>query len=433
MNYLINPGRILQGEASLPGDKSISHRSIILGALATGTTNVFNFLESADAESTINAMRMLGVDIEGPENGNVKVLGAGMDGLRSPDSSFNMGNSGTSMRLLTGLLAAQSFDSSLYGDHSLMSRPMTRIIDPLKSMGACVKGNENGYPPLLISGNRRLKGINYDLPVASAQVKSCLLIAGMFAEGVTSLKEPAITRDHTERMLEGFGYPVSRTNGRISLSGGGNLHGRKFEVPSDLSSAAFFIVGASITPGSDILLRDVGINPTRAGIIKILELMGADLQILNQTEVSGEPVADIRIRYSKLKGIQIPVDLVPLAIDEFPAIFIAAASAHGDTRLCGASELRVKESDRISSMASGLDTLGVKNKVLDDGIIISGGEIGGGQIRSFSDHRIAMAFAIAGLVANDTVEILGCENVATSFPSFVEISRSLGMEINVES
>ena len=432
MNYLINSGYGLQGEISLPGDKSISHRSIILGSLATGITNVFNFLDSADARSTINAMRMLGVEIEGPKNGNVKICGVGMEGLQPPNSSLDMGNSGTSMRLLTGLLAAQSFDSSLHGDDSLMSRPMRRVIDPLNSMGGCVMGNENGYPPILVSGNRRLKGINYDLPMASAQVKSCLLLAGMFADGITSLKEPAVTRDHTERMLEGFGYPILRTNERISLSGGGSLRGRRFEVPSDLSSAAFFIVGASITPGSDILLRRVGINPTRAGVIKILELMGADLQILNQEEVSGEPIADIRIRYSKLRGIRIPLDLVPLAIDEFPAIFIAAASAHGDTKLCGASELRLKESDRILSMASGLDILGVKNKVLDDGIIISGGEIKGGQVNSFSDHRIAMAFAIAGLVATDTVEVLGCENVATSFPNFVEISRSLGIEISAE-
>ncbi len=433
MNYLINPGYGLQGETSLPGDKSISHRSIILGSLATGITTVFNFLDSADARSTINAMRMLGVEIEGPKNGNVKIFGVGMHGLQSPNSSLDMGNSGTSMRLLTGLLSAQTFDSSLHGDLSLMSRPMARIIDPLNSMGGCVKGTENGFPPILVSGNRQLKGINYDLPMASAQVKSCLLLAGMFAEGVTSLKEPAITRDHTERMLEGFGYPIFRNKQRISLTGGGKLQGRNFEVPSDLSSAAFFMVGASITPGSDVFLRSVGINPTRTGIIRILELMGADIQVLNQREVNGEPLADIRIRYSKLVGIRIPLDLVPLAIDEFPAIFIAAASAQGDTELRGASELRFKESDRILSMASGLTALGVKNEVLDDGIIISGGAIGGGQVKSFSDHRIAMAFAVAGLVATDTVEILGCENVLTSFPNFVEISRSLGMEINAES
>tara|TARA_B100000579_G_scaffold436095_1_gene461084 strand:- start:417 stop:1739 length:1323 start_codon:yes stop_codon:yes gene_type:complete len=429
LNYLVNPGYGLKGEIRVPGDKSISHRSIIIGALAEGITEVVNLLEGEDVLSTVKAMRALGVRIEAPKEGFLQIYGVGFKGLQSPKAPLNLGNSGTSMRLLSGVLAGQNFDSRLLGDDSLMARPMERIIHPLNLMGASLRGENGDYPPIVITGNQTLTGIQYDMPVASAQVKSALLLAGLFIDGEVTVREPGPTRDHTERMLEGFGYSLSRESNKISLSGGGTLVGRPIEVPADLSSAAFFLVGAAITPNSDILLKHVGINPTRTGILKILELMGADFQILNQREVSGEPVADIRIRYSKLRGIEIPSDLVPLAIDEFPVIFIAAACAEGNTKLSGAAELKVKESDRITSMAIGLDILGVKNKVTDDGLVISGGVIKGGKVNSFDDHRIAMAFAIAGLAATNPIEISNCENIATSFPNFFEVAQNIGMDI----
>ncbi len=429
LSYLVNPGFSLRGEIRIPGDKSISHRSIILGSLALGTTEVLNLLESEDVLSTVKVMRELGIRIEMSLEGTVHIYGDGFRGLKPSKKPLDMGNSGTSMRLLSGVLAGQNFDSHLIGDNSLMSRPMGRIIHPLNSMGAALSGEQGDYPPIFIKGNRELTGIRYEMPVASAQVKSALLLAGLYVDGETTVKEPSPTRDHTEKMLEGFGYSITREKDLISLRGGGYLTGRRIEVPGDLSSAAFFLVGASITPGSDILLQHVGINPTRIGILKILELMGADFQIVNSREMSGEPVADIRVRYAKLSGIEIPEILVPLAIDEFPAIFIAAACAEGLTTLSGAAELRVKESDRISCMAEGLDALGVKNKVMDDGIIISGGVIKGGSVNSFDDHRIAMAFAIAGLVATDPIEISNCENIATSFPNFFEVASDIGLDI----
>ncbi len=429
LSYVVNPGFSLTGEIRVPGDKSISHRSIILGCLASGTTEVVNLLESEDVLATVRSMRELGIRIEMPIEGVVHIYGEGFKGLKPSNKPLDMGNSGTSMRLLSGVLAGQNFDSHLIGDNSLMARPMGRIIHPLNSMGAALSGKQGDYPPICIKGNRELIGIRYEMPVASAQVKSALLLAGLYVDGEITVIEPSPTRDHTERMLEGFGYSIRRKKNSISLRGGGYLKGHRIEVPGDLSSAAFFLVGASITPGSDILLQHVGINPTRIGILKILELMGADFQIVNSREMSGEPVADIRVRYAKLSGIEIPESLVPLAIDEFPAIFIAAACAEGPTKLSGAAELRVKESDRISCMAAGLDTLGVKNKVKDDGIIVSGGGIKGGNVNSFGDHRIAMAFAIAGLVATDPIEISNCENVATSFPDFFEVAAGIGLDI----
>ena len=429
LNYLVNPGCGLKGEIRVPGDKSISHRSIIIGALAEGITEVVNLLEGEDVLSTVKAMRALGVRIEAPKEGLLKIHGVGFKGLQSLKAPLDLGNSGTSMRLLAGVLAGQNFDSRLFGDDSLMARPMGRVIHPLNLMGASLRGENGDYPPILITGKKTLTGIQYDMPVASAQVKSALLLAGLFIDGEITVREPGPTRDHTERMLEGFGYSISRESKKISLRGGGTLVGRPIEVPADLSSAAFFLIGAAITPNSDILLKHVGINPTRTGILKILELMGADFQILNQREVSGEPVGDIRIRYSKLRGIEIPSDLVPLAIDEFPVIFIAAACAEGCTKLSGAAELRVKESDRIASMAIGLDVLGVKNKVMDDGIVISGGVIKGGKVNSFDDHRIAMAFAIAGLAARSPIEISNCENIATSFPNFCEAATNIGVDV----
>ncbi len=429
MQFKLQPGGALTGEARVPGDKSISHRAIMLGALAQGTTQVNGFLEGEDALATLAAFRSMGVEIVGPQNGSVTINGVGLHGLTAPAAPLDLGNAGTGMRLLCGLLAGQSFDCELTGDASLCSRPMGRVIDPLTLMGASIQSASGGRPPLAITGGRRLQGIHYDLPMASAQVKSSVLLAGLYSAGRTSVTEPAPTRDHTERMLRGFGYPVLHDKGVISLHGGGSLKACDIDVPADVSSAAFFLVAASIAPGSDLLLTHVGINPTRIGIVNILRMMGANITLLNLREVGGEPVADIRVCHAVLKGIDIPLDQVPLAIDEFPALFIAAACAEGRTILRGAEELRVKESDRIAAMAEGLTTLGVGNEVLDDGIIIVGGTIGGGVIHTYHDHRIAMSFAIAALRAANDITVLDCDHVATSFPGFDTLARGLGLRI----
>ncbi len=430
MEFKLMPGGAITGEARVPGDKSISHRAIMLGALAEGTTRVSGFLEGEDALATVAAFRAMGVDIEGPEDGEVTLHGVGLHGLRAPQEALDLGNSGTSIRLLSGLLAGQSFACELTGDRSLCGRPMGRVIDPLTMMGARIEGVEGGRPPLKITGGQSLQGIHYDLPMASAQVKSCVLLAGLYARGRTSVTEPAPTRDHTERMLRGFGYPVSSEQGVIALEGGGRLRATDIDVPADISSAAFFLVAASIAPGSDLLLTHVGVNPTRTGVLRILELMGADITLKNERVVGGEPVADIRVRHAPLRGIEIPADQVPLAIDEFPALFIAAACAEGRTVLHGAEELRVKESDRIAAMAEGLTTLGIANEVLDDGIVIEGGTPGGGVILTHHDHRIAMSFAIAALRAEGEIRILDCDHVATSFPGFDAMARGLGLQIS---
>ena len=430
MEFKLMPGGAIAGEARVPGDKSMSHRSIMLGALADGVTQVSGFLEGEDALATVAAFRAMGVVIEGPQDGKVIIHGVGLHGLTAPGEALDLGNSGTSIRLLAGLMAGQSFSSELTGDVSLCGRPMGRVIDPLTLMGADIHGQDGGKPPLYIAAGKGLHGVHYDLPMASAQVKSCVLLAGLYARGSTSVTEPAPTRDHTERMLRGFGYEVRVSDGVISLDGGGSLQATDIDVPADISSAAFFLVAASIAPDSDLLLTHVGVNPTRIGVLNILRLMGADITLKNEREVGGEPVADIRVRYAPLKGIEIPRDQVPLAIDEFPALFIAAACAEGRTILRGAQELRVKESDRIAAMAEGLTTMGVHNEVLDDGIIIEGGTLGGGVIHTYHDHRIAMSFAIAALRAEREISVLDCDHVATSFPGFDTLARGLGLQIS---
>lgn len=431
MRFYVEPGGYLAGSIRVPGDKSMSHRSVMLGALAEGRTEVSGFLEGEDALATVAAFRAMGVRIDGPKAGKLSITGVGLNGLQPPTTSLDMGNSGTSIRLLSGILAGQTFDTTLTGDISLCKRPMGRVITPLEKMGARIESAEGGRPPLTIFGGHALGGIHYDLPMASAQVKSCVLLAGLYARGRTSVTEPAPTRDHTERMLRGFGYSVDRTEGVISLEGGGSLTGAMIDIPADVSSAAFFLVGASITPGSDLTLQHVGMNPTRIGVINILTLMGASIDVFNEREVGGEPVADLRVRYAPLHGIEIPQEEVPLAIDEFPALFIAAACAEGRTILRGAEELRVKESDRIASMAEGLTTLGVSHEVLPDGIIIDGGPLGGGEIRTFHDHRIAMSFAIAALRASAPITVLDCDHVATSFPGFSELAQQVGLKLSV--
>ena len=430
LNFRISPGGVVRGRCRVPGDKSISHRAIMLGALATGETRIQGFLEGEDALATLEAFRAMGVRIEGPERGRVTVHGVGMRGLRRPPGPIDLGNSGTSMRLLCGLLAAQDFDVELRGDASLSRRPMERVAQPLRQMGAALETRAGGVPPVLIKGGQRLRGIDYALPMASAQVKSCVLLAGLYAEGETAVTEPAPTRDHTERMLRGFPYAVTVDGARVSLTGGGSLRAADIDVPGDISSAAFFLVAASIAEGSDLTLEHVGINPTRTGVIDILRLMGADIAVLNERESGGEPVADLRVRAAPLQGIAIPPALVPLAIDEFPAIFVAAACAAGETVLTGAEELRVKESDRIQVMADGLRALGVDATPTADGMRIRGGRLGGGRVVSHGDHRIAMAFAMAGLRAQAAIDIEDCANVATSFPGFVALAGDCGLSIS---
>lgn len=430
--FLAQPGGSLSGRIRVPGDKSISHRSIMLGSLAEGTTEVEGFLEGEDALATIQAFRDMGVVIEGPHHGRVTVHGVGLHGLKAPAGPLYMGNSGTSMRLLSGLLAAQPFDTELTGDPSLSKRPMNRVAKPLREMGAVIETGPEGRPPLRIKGSQQLKGIHYDLPMASAQVKSCLLLAGLYAAGETSVTEPAPTRDHTERMLRGFGYPVEVEGATARVASGHKLTATHIEVPADISSAAFFLVAASIAEGSELLLEHVGINPTRTGVIDILKLMGGDLTLENQRVVGGEPVADIRVRSAKLKGIEIPEHLVPLAIDEFPVLFVAAACAEGRTVLRGAEELRVKESDRIQVMADGLKTLGVKAEPTPDGIVIDGGPIGGGEVWAHGDHRIAMSFSVASLRASAPIRIHDCANVATSFPNFLALCAEVGVRVAKE-
>ena len=440
ITFIAQSGGNLSGQIRVPGDKSISHRSIMLGSLSDGTMTVTGFLQGEDSLATLKVFQAMGVEIQGPDaDGKVIIRGVGMHGLQQPAEPLDLGNSGTSMRLLTGLLASQGFDVTLTGDHSLSSRPMKRVTEPMMQMGAVIETNETGTAPLHIKSGKdtRLSAINYTLPMASAQVKSCVLLAGLYAQGKTCVVEPAPTRDHTERMLQGFGYKLDiekldEQSSRICLEGGGKLTACDIDVPSDISSAAFFMVGASIAEGSDLTLKHVGINPTRIGIINILQQMGADIKLSNQREVGGEPVADIRIRSAQLKGIHIPEDQVPLAIDEFPAIAIAAACAEGQTILTGAEELRVKESDRIQAMVDGMQILGIDCKGTNDGMIINGGKFTQGTVDSLGDHRIAMSFAMAALKATGTIIIKDCANVNTSFPGFIELAQSCGLQVNKE-
>lgn len=433
--YEVAPASQVRGDIRVPGDKSISHRAIMLGALASGQTVVNGFLEGADALATAAIFRAMGVRIDGPSQGRVVVHGVGLRGLQAPAGVLDCGNSGTSMRLLCGLLAGQRFGCTLVGDASLSRRPMRRVIDPLALMGADI-GSQDGRPPLEVRPVAGLKAVDLKLQVASAQLKSAVLLAGLYAEGETRVTEPAPTRDHTERMLAAFGVEVGRDGPTASVRGGQVLHGTQVDVPADISSAAFFLVAAAITPGSDLTLRHVGINPTRTGVLHVLRAMGADITELNPRQVGGEPVADLRVRGGALKGIRIDPAWVPLAIDEFPALFIAAACAEGVTELRGAEELRVKESDRIQVMADGLAAVGLPVEVLPDGMRIQGrgGEarpFAGGTVESHGDHRIAMSFAVASLRSGGPIRILDTTNVATSFPGFVALANSVGLDIRV--
>ena len=427
-SYRVRPQRTVQGELRVPGDKSISHRAMMLGGIADGVTEVDGFLASADCLSTLNAMRAMGVAIDRLAEGRVRIQGAGLHGLKAPRQALDMGNAGTAMRLSMGLLAGQSFESVLVGDESLSRRPMERAARPLRLMGAAIDTTD-GHPPVHLHGGRALIGCEHDLNVASAQVKSAILLAGLYAQGTTSVIEHAITRDHTERMLAAFGVPVRTVEGRVSVSQVTRLEAAHVEVPGDISSAAFFLVAGALAADQGLIIRRVGMNPTRTGVVDILKAMGADIRIHPVGQAGREPVADLEVYASELKGIEIPPQLVPLAIDEFPVLFIAAAAASGETVLRGAAELRVKESDRIASMAQGLERVGIEVEAYPDGLRVVGGTLQGGEVDSHGDHRIAMAFAVASLRAQGELRILDVANVGTSFPDFPGAARAIGLNV----
>ncbi|HQY48883.1 MAG TPA: 3-phosphoshikimate 1-carboxyvinyltransferase [Thermomonas sp.] len=426
MHWTAHAGTPLQGVLTIPGDKSVSHRSVMFAALADGISTIDGFLEGEDTRATAAIFERLGVRIETPSPSRRVVHGVGIDGLQPGAAPLDCGNAGTGMRLLAGLLAAQRFDSVLIGDASLSKRPMRRVTVPLARMGARIDTEAGGVPPLRIHGGQVLTGIDHTLEVASAQVKSALLLAGLYAHGETVVREPHPTRDYTERMLSAFGVDIEFSPGFARLRGGQRLRATDVAVPADVSSAAFFLVAASIVPGSELRLRQVGLNPRRTGLLTALRMMGADIREDNAGTHGGEPVADLRVRYAPLHGIEVPEALVPDMIDEFPALFIAAACAEGPTVVRGAAELRVKESDRLGVMAAGLRTLGLQVDETPDGATVHPGTLHGGEISSQHDHRIAMAFAVAAQRATGEVLIRDVETVATSFPGFAELARAAG-------
>ena len=428
-HWVASAGQPLSGSVRVPGDKSVSHRAVMLGAIAEGTTRIRGFLEGEDTRATARVFAQLGVRIEAPNAGERVVHGVGLHGLRGSDAPLDCGNAGTGMRLLTGLLAAQPFDSTLIGDESLSKRPMRRVTEPLAAMGALIDSEPGGLPPLRIRGGANLRGVETTTAVASAQVKSALLLAGLYADGETSVREPHPTRDYTERMLAAFGWPIEFAPGVARLRGGHRLTAIDVDVPADFSSAAFFIVAATLIPGSELRIEAVGMNSRRTGLLEALRLMGADIREENRHEQGGEPVSDLIVRHAPLHGIEVPAELVPDMIDEFPILFVAAACATGRTVVRGAAELRVKESDRIATMTTGLRALGIEVQETPDGAVIEGGRLWGGSVESHGDHRIAMSFAVAAQLADGDVRINDIANVATSFPGFVELAKAAGMTV----
>lgn len=430
-NWIATRGNPLTGALDIPGDKSVSHRAVMFAALADGVSKIDGFLEGEDTRATAKVFSQLGVEIETPSPSQRIVHGVGVDGLKAPFGPLDCGNAGTGMRLLAGLLAAQKFDSVLVGDESLSKRPMRRVAAPLAGMGAQIDTEEGGLPPLCIHGGQALRGIDFVSPVASAQVKSAVLLAGLYAEGETSVREPHPTRDYTERMLSAFGVDIEFSPGYAKLRGGQRLRATDIAVPADFSSAAFFLVAASIVPGSELRLRAVGLNPRRTGLLAALRLMGADIREENASEHGGEPVADLVVRHAPLRGIEVPEALVPDMIDEFPALFVAAACAEGPTVVRGAAELRVKESDRLAVMSAALRALGLRVDETEDGATLHPGPLQGGRVDSHGDHRIAMATVVAAQVASGEVEIEDVANVATSFPGFDVLARGAGFGLRV--
>jgi 3-phosphoshikimate 1-carboxyvinyltransferase len=431
--FIATPTTRVGGRITVPGDKSISHRALMLGAIAEGTTTVHGFLESEDCLATRAALTAMGVDIERRADGVVRIEGVGPHGLEAPSAMLDLGNSGTAIRLLMGLLAGQRFDTQLTGDDSLRQRPMERVAAPLRQMGARIETGAGGRPPVAIRGGARLHGIDYTLPMASAQVKSALLLAGLAAEGTTTVHSPGPSRDHTERMLESMGAQLEeKTVGAghtVALTGPVTLRGGEVLVPGDFSSAAFFIVAGCLAARDGLVIENVGINPTRIGLLTILREMGARIELRNERRLGAEPVADLEIEQSELRGIVVPPELVPLAIDEFPILFIAAAAAKGETIVTGADELRKKETDRIAVMARALEAVGVEIEERPDGARIVGGPMRGGTVDSRGDHRIAMSFAVASVRASEPIEILSTAEVATSFPNFLDVARAAGLRI----
>jgi len=425
--YQLEPQGQCSGSVQVPGDKSISHRAVMLASLAEGVCLIDGFLPSTDCEATLAAFKSMGVQMEALSPTKIRIHGVGLKGLKSPQGELNMGNSGTAMRLMSGILAGQEFPSTLVGDESLTARPMKRIQIPLQDMGANLALSNQGTPPLRVQPSNGLHSIDYQLPVASAQVKSCVLLAGLYAQGRTCVEENVRSRDHTERMLQAFSYPIEIEDNRVCLSGGKQLTAINIDVPGDISSAAFFIVGALLSKTTELVIKNVGVNPTRDGVIEILRRMGANIEISNGKTFGAEPVADLVVKSSELKGIEIPQHLIAKSIDEFPILFIAAACAQGTTRLNGAQELRVKESDRIHNMVIGLQKLGIDVDEKPDGLIIRGGKIKGGEVDSGGDHRIAMAFAMASLVSAEMMIVRNTDNVVTSFPGFVGSASQLGL------
>lgn len=432
MHFKISPSKIGDATVTVPGDKSVSHRALMLGSIAKGRTDVSGFLAGDDCFATMAAMRQLGVEIDPVSTTEVSIEGVGLHGLRQAAGPLDLGNSGTAMRLMAGLLAAQRFDSTLVGDESLSSRPMGRVITPLTQMGAAIDSDCDGSPPLQIAGGLRLHGIDYAMPVASAQVKSAVLLAGLYADGATSVTEPNVTRDHTERMLRSMGVPVKTEGNRISIKGGQMLRGCQVQVPADLSSASFLMLAVLLADNADVLISNVGVNPTRTGVIDILQGMDADIGMENARLVGQEPVADIRVRSSQLCGGVVDPGLVSLAIDEFPVLFVAAAAARGETVFSGIGELRVKESDRIAAMADGMRKLGITVDESPDGAVVHGGRFSSGTVESFGDHRVAMSLAIAATVADGEVVVRNVDAVETSFPGFATCMASIGADIVVE-
>lgn len=428
MHFTVNPSNVHDAAVAVPGDKSISHRALMLGSVANGISDISGFLAGEDCLATLTAMKAMGIRIDQTGPTDIVVHGRGLRGLGRPENALDLGNSGTAMRLMAGLLSGQDFDSQLVGDESLSSRPMGRVITPLSAMGADI-GSEGGQPPLTVRGSRALTALDYEMPVASAQVKSAVLLAGMYADGVTSVIEPAVTRDHTERMLGAMGVEVRTSGHRISMQGGQALKSCSIRVPGDLSSAAFVILAALLSDNAEIVIESVGVNPTRTGVIDILQAMGADISLENPRLLSQEPVADLRVRSSAMQGGVVDPGLVSRAIDEFPVLFVAAAAAHGTTRFSGIGELRVKESDRIAAMSAGLRSLGIEVDEFDDGAVVHGGQFSGGDVESFGDHRIAMSLAVAAGSASGPVVVRDTAAVETSFPGFAALMASLGLNI----
>jgi 3-phosphoshikimate 1-carboxyvinyltransferase len=433
--WRVAAGGSVSGTLTVPGDKSISHRALMLGAIADGDTHVSGFLNGEDCLATARALAALGVRLEQPAPTEVLVHGVGMHGLLPAEAPLDMGNAGTAMRLMMGVLAGQRFAVTLVGDESLMRRPMERVAVPLRMMGAHIQTHE-GRAPVRIRGTPQLRAVQYSLPVASAQVKSAVLLAGLYAAGTTRITEPAPSRDHTERMLGAFGASLRREGRSVAVDGAQGLSAARVAVPADFSSAAFFIVAGCIGAERPLLLRNIGVNPTRTGLLELLGRMGADIRVSRVTPAAGshpdaEPVAHIEVRRSALRGITVPEALVPLSIDEFPAFFIAAACANGETLVRGALELRVKESDRLAAMAAGFAALGIEHQLLPDGLWIRGaGSFAGGAVDSCGDHRIAMAFAVAALRARAPIDIADVASVGTSFPGFVGTARAAGLRID---